>query len=322
MQNSLEIELKDGLNFGTIASIEVIQELWSGYGSLLRVYLSESEHKSVIVKRIASPSNMKHPRGWNSDMSHQRKMRSYQIESYWYTHYNHLCNDQCRTPRLLYSKQLETHSLLVLEDLNAAGFGLRKNNLNSSEIKNTLSWLANFHATFLHHEANGLWPIGTYWQLETRPDEWKSMEDGALKDAAKNIHNRLNQAKYQTLVHGDAKYANFCFSPNGAVAAVDFQYVGKGCGIKDVIYLLSCISGGCSTEHQSMFLAFYFDAFEKALSPINKLDFSAIEKEWRELYSFAWADFQRFLEGWAPNHWKATKSMNQQTKKSLKLLGY
>jgi Ser/Thr protein kinase RdoA (MazF antagonist) len=58
------------------------------------------------------------------------------------------------------------------------------------------------------------------------------------------IDQVLNNCSYQTIVHGDAKLANFCFSKEGAVSAVDFQYVGGGCGMKDVAYFLgSCLTG-------------------------------------------------------------------------------
>ena len=65
------------------------------------------------------------------------------------------------------------------------------------------------------------------------------MQNADLKKAAQGIDKRLQSARFQTLVHGDAKLANFCFSDVGQVAAVDFQYVGKGCGMKDVAYFIS-----------------------------------------------------------------------------------
>ena len=57
-----------------------------------------------------------------------------------------------------------------------------------------------------------LWETGTYWHLETRPDELVKLQDKKLKEFAPLIDSKLSSAKYQTLVHGDAKLANFCFS--------------------------------------------------------------------------------------------------------------
>jgi thiamine kinase-like enzyme len=64
-----------------------------------------------------------------------------------------------------------------------------------------------------------------------------------LKEAAPVIDEKLNTCAYKTFVHGDAKLANFCFAPDGQVAGVDFQYVGGGCGMKDVAYFIgSCLN--------------------------------------------------------------------------------
>jgi len=76
--------------------------------------------------------------------------------------------------------------------------------------------------------------------LATRPDELDALEDCPLKAAAVTIDRRLANSQFQTFVHGDAKLAKFCFGADRRqVAAVDFQYVGGGCGMKDVAYLIS-----------------------------------------------------------------------------------
>jgi thiamine kinase-like enzyme len=316
---SLTQELREVIDFDEITKVETIQQLWSGYGTLIRLYLSGSTEKSIIVKRISPPEKANHPRGWDSDVGHQRKLRSYEVETNWYTDFNGRTTDQCRTPNLIGFKKFPSHSILILEDLNQSGFTLRKNKLTTAEIKRCLAWLAAFHALFMKAQPSGLWDIGTYWQLETRQHELNAMADGQLKDNANAIHQKLLKCQYQTLVHGDAKYANFCFAHDGSVAAVDFQYVGRGCGMKDVAYLLSCIEGGItSVEMEEAFLSHYFSTLRTHLESQNSLvDFKALEYEWRSLYPFAWADFERFLAGWAPGHWKSNRYSKQQVKKVL-----
>lgn len=223
--------------------------------------------------------------------------------------------------------------LLVLEDLDGAGFNLRsasQKRILESNLFSCLRWLANFHATFMGCEPAGLWPIGTYWHLATREEEWQAMEDGDLKRLSSKIDQRLNAAKFQTLVHGDAKLANFCFgrsesnSPGdeAVVAAVDFQYVGGGCGMKDVAYLVSsCLDGSESKAQQNILLDFYFKELENSLAVRHpEIDFSRLETEWRELYDFAWADFCRFLAGWSPGHWKLNEYNDQITESVLEKL--
>ncbi len=286
--------------------IEIIQSLWSGYGKISRYQLFDSSLDTVVVKCISLNQSTGHPRGWNTNVSHNRKVKSYEVETYWYEKWNQLCIDNCRTPKFIGSFSKEQNQWIILEDLNT-NFPLRKHQVNLHEIKVCLKWLANFHLTFLNEKPNGLWEIGTYWHLKTRPDEFEKIGHQELKSKAHLIDELLNQCKYQTIVHGDAKLANFCFSENGEnIAAVDFQYVGGGCGMKDVAYFLgSCLSSSGSEKYQNELLDFYFSELEKAFEfSTLKIDFKELENEWRKLYPVACTDFTRFLLGWMPSHQK------------------
>ena len=287
-----------------------LQELWSGYGQILRLALKGADQPTAVAKWIALPNESSHPRGWDTDRSHQRKVRSYQVESTWYQRYNSACGEACRTPNFLGHDQIGDETCLLLEDLDGNGFPRRCTRLSRPEIVLCLRWLAGFHATFLQEEkaaSEGLWEVGTYWHLATRPDELEALDDDALKEAAPEIDRVLSGARYQTLVHGDAKLANFCFSTDKKrVAALDFQYVGGGCGMKDVAYFLgSCLAEDALAEQEEELLDLYFQALSKALQEQGSLlNSAAVVTEWRALFPFAWTDFHRFLKGWCPTHWK------------------
>ena len=286
---------------------ELLQNLWSGYGSILRVRLKDCASSTVVVKHVRLPNGGEHPRGWNSNLSHERKVKSYKVETAWYRDWSNRCDKSCRIPKLVASDQDGDEVLLVLEDLDGAGYPKRMDSVGPDQIEICLRWLAHFHATFMGETPSGLWKVGTYWHLETRPDEWETLEDLALKNAAASVDRRLNEAQYQTLVHGDAKLANFCFSKEGdQVAAVDFQYVGGGCGMKDVAYFIgSCLDERSCEEQESALLDCYFSALREALaSKQPKIDAEALVSEWHDLYPLAWTDFHRFIKGWSPGHWK------------------
>lgn len=290
-----------------IVETETIQSLWSGYGEIVRCRLEGSSHGSVIVKHVRWPDRHRHPRGWNSSLGHERKVRSYQVETAWYERHAARCGAACRVPRSLAHRTHGDEVFLVLEDLDAAGFGARRRQVTERELGACLRWLACFHATFMGERPEGLWPVGTYWHLATRPEELQALEDRALARAAPAIDRRLNECPFQTFVHGDAKLANFCFSPKGdQVAAVDFQYVGGGCGMKDVAYFISsCLDEDRSEAMEQPLLDLYFEQLEQALRRCAKrIDFPALHSSWRALYPVAWTDFFRFLQGWSPGHWK------------------
>lgn len=304
----------------------VIQSLWSDYGAIYRANLRGDHVRQVIIKHVDLSESRENARGWSGAVSHQRKVRSYEVETNFYCDYSARCSKRSRIPGLIASNELADGRgrVLVLEDLDASGFHVRKRHAGLSEVKACLSWLANFHGTFMGASTDGLWQIGTYWHLATRPEELAAMENLELQQAAAAIDERLNAATYKTLVHGDAKLANFCFTanPEAAVAAVDFQYVGGGCGMKDVAYLISCLDARDTEYNQSTYLDYYFDQLREVVQEQRpKIDANELETEWRELYDFAWADFCRFLNGWSPGHWKLNSVNDRLTRGVLGRLG-
>lgn len=324
MKTALKTFLIDTLEVSDIGQPQLIQSLWSGYGSILRFPVIGGKVNSVVVKNILNDSSNKHPRGWNTNTSHQRKLKSYEIETYWYQHWADQCPEECRVPQCFAIDKVGEETVVVLEDLNDVGYSMRKSHLTLGEAKTCLKWLANFHAYFINESPEGLWKVGTYWHLATRPDEFAVMQEGDLKQQAVQLDEQLNNCKYQTIVHGDAKVANFCFHENGKqVAAVDFQYVGGGCGIKDIIYFLSsCFTENECELYEEELLNTYFSDLKVALNKADKrIDINDLEIEWRDMYAIAWVDFLRFLAGWHPNHHKINAYSTKLMEEVLKRMG-
>lgn len=303
--------------------LQRVQKLWSGYGEIARYSLPAS-NGTCIAKNISLGANTpEHPRGWNTDFSHQRKLASYYNEQRFYSHLSTFCGKACRVPNVKGSGANERAIWLVLEDLDLAGFDHRYSFGNIEIAKQCLRWLAHFHASFIAKDISVVWPIGSYWFLATRPDEWEKMPPSDLKDAAKLIDARLNNAQYQTLLHGDAKLANFCFTLDCAdAAAVDFQYTGRGCGVKDITYFLgSCFNSQQLDMYAKALIDQYFSILTQSLAgSLEPNEIKGLENEWRALIPFAWADFERFLTGWSPSHKKLHGYSQVQTRLALSML--
>jgi len=300
-----------------------VQSLWSGYGSIDRIGLEGADLPSVIVKRV-EPDAGSHPRGWNTKLSHQRKLKSYRVETNWYGRQKEREEPGlARIPECLGAKAEGDKVLLVLEDLDASGFAGRRSSVTQAEWQACVRWLAVFHGEHLGAPSEGLWKSGTYWHLETRPDELDKLDDLPLKQAASAIDTRLKKGQFQTLVHGDAKLANFCFSDEGSeVAAVDFQYIGGGCGMKDLAYFVgSCFRDEEAEKRESEVLNFYFEKLREYLERTeDKVCPDELEADWRPLYRVAWADFHRFMKGWSPGHWKLSDYSERVTREVIELL--
>ncbi len=279
---------------------ELIQNLWAGYGKLIRLTTIEG---SFVVKHIEYPKSVDHKRGWGGSFADKRKRKSYEVELNFYKNHSERIQSVCRIPNLIDFEVRESEMILVLEDLNESGFSLLKENWTFQELKIGLEWLARFHAENVDIVKDDLWDQGTYWHLDTRLEEYESMRDGEHKEKAKEWGYQLKNAEFQTLVHGDAKYANFLWNDNNEIAGVDFQYCGRGVGVKDVIYLLSCDTS--NKEKYKVLNDYYFEVLEEELRlQTSAIDIPSLIKEWRGLLPIAQKDFERFLIGWAPDHWK------------------
>ena len=329
--SSLPLDLLSLCKADKAERVERVQSLWSGYGEIVRYKLTNGIAKHVIVKHVNPPTkNGSHPRGWDTDISQMRKLRSYEVEREWYSSWSRLCDDKRSRVAHCYGMAASGDEVeIALEDLDDAGFSRRCSTLSAEEALLCLRWLAHFHAEFMVDRApkkrekegwpKGLWEVGCYWHLATRPDELENMNDCDLKTYASEIDDILNSCRFQTIVHGDAKVANFCFSPSlDDVAAVDFQYVGGGCGMRDVTYFLgSCLTEEECEEKKDYFLDFYFSELEKGLREREKsvsskgkkgkrepISIEEVKKEWTVMFDVAWADFHRFILGWCSSHWK------------------
>jgi len=244
---------------------------------------------SVVVKQVKPPQ-----KAAGKDNGHDRKVKSYQIEQRFYEQYAPKLDPAvARVPRLLASSNaVPGETLFVLEDLDASGFaGGRGSSLS------VVRWLAGFHKSFLmpanpggrlaETDGGGVWNQGGYWHLATRPDEFASLrKNDPLRINAADWDKQLRGARYQTLLHGDAKTCNFCFSSaaEGSCAAVDFQYTGWGPGIIDLTY-----GFGPSLSSSDPLLDEYFRILDGG---------PELEAEWRALIPVSQSDWQRFLAGW------------------------
>merc|ERR1712039_373344 len=260
----------------------------SGYGKILRVKLSKCEVDSVVVKQVKPPQKKA-----GQDVGHDRKVKSYQVEQLFYEQYAPKLDPAvARVPRLLASSNaVPGETLFVMEDLDASGFTGRG---SSTAV---VRWLAGFHKSFLmpakeggrlaETDGGGVWNQGGYWHLETRPDELAALrKTDRLRINAAEWDRQLRSARYQTLLHGDPKTCNFCFSSDreGGCAAVDFQYTGWGPGIIDLTY-----GFGPSLSASDPLIDEYFRILDGG---------PELEAEWRALIPVSQSDWQRFLAGW------------------------
>ncbi|MGI2258206.1 phosphotransferase [Shewanella sp. GXUN23E] len=301
------------LTTNKIDFVESIQSLWRGYGELFRIRL---DGLPLCVKFIHT--NRSH----DSTFDQQRKALSYQVEINWYRQSSaRIWLNLPRIPECYDVINTDAGVFILMQDLKSTGYRFQSAYNDIEFAKNTIEWLAIFHACFMldtkmtplpglsaplalveaefSHWPCGIWRCGSYWHLATRPEEFHRTQ-GILKHYAALWDNQLNQARFQTIIHGDAKAENFGINHANQVAGVDFQYVGAGCGIRDVSYFLdSILSEQGLQQHASTLVEHYLKVLTAQLRDhFSDEQLAALAGEYRQLFAVSWADFQRFLAGW------------------------
>lgn len=294
----------------TLKSSEQIASLWSGYGHITRrTYTNNSASPpailTTILKQVSAPPKNRY------DESHVRKMISYNIERYFYTHLSQPLNGTSTHIAKLYEC---TSDSIEMEDLSIL-YPMQPHTLNYKQTKVALRSLASFHATFWGAEhplipppspnsmgnlksAAGIWEEGSYWYLRTRTSEYSSLTP-KWKSIARKIDGliRAIPPQFQTVIHGDLKYANIMFSQdNSKCAFYDLQYVGRSPGMRDLSKFFISSVGGLE-RYEEEFLRFYYDELMRGLKSRGLGEDYSFEILMTH-YELCLVDYYRFMLSW------------------------
>lgn len=235
-------EKNDG---GCLEKVQTSQlcRLWAGMGHIYRVSCSvDNISWQFVVKHVTPP-----PRRQQS-FGDRRKAVSYQVEAHFY---QHVAKDLLSSGLTLPTPYEVEYG--PKEDEITIGMSLLEGSYidtgDSEDALGTVRWLAQFHAAYWGNDTInelvarvGLQTVGSYWHLDTRPDEHESLSrrglEGRLKRAARAIDACLKRDPMQCLIHGDPKEANVMKLRDGGIAMYDFQYCGKGTPTRDLAYFL------------------------------------------------------------------------------------
>lgn len=294
--------------------------LWSNYGQIRRITFPPPATPSTIILKFIDP-----PLRTRASESDSRKTLSYRAERYFYTHLSQLLPEDVKAPHnYAVTHPNWAHRTLLLEDLGP-GYPrnpARRTALSMKEVETTLHWLAGFHATFWEsrnlavkatptipppsrssQDAEGVWEMGSYWYLDTRREEFAEIsdEDSFIIPWAEKLQSKLCDPSQpgRTLLHGDLKGANIAFTEDGSSCAVyDFQYIGKGLGVVDLVYFLGTSVGErvmADEGERERLLGVYYEELRRRL---GREEEGYTRKVFRRQLEWAMADWYRFMAGW------------------------
>ena len=207
----------------TLTSCTSIQSLWAGYGHICRLEANlndlgtsetcqtEDRPQSLILKYIQPPANAQKSKSEALDEGHIRKVLSYQVEQYFYTHLAPQLPEDIAVASCIASIDSSVGSpnttAMILSDLRQSFpvAGEKRGSLNEIQVEAAMSWLAGFHGDwwakidivrqeakvlpplqhYKQHQTTilpvegGVWLNGGYTYLATRMKEFADMQEDA-----------------------------------------------------------------------------------------------------------------------------------------------
>jgi hypothetical protein len=348
------------MNTDNIQNVHQLCRLWAGKGSIYKISLQNvmnnandhrrgynktkdaatTTHKTCydfVIKYIHSS-----PPSKTLSIGDRRKADSYIVEANFYRNLAtslreepyHLALPQPYLVEIDGSKKKKGDIIICMSYLDGQDW---YSSITSNAMYLALDWLATFHASHWDskHGADhldrlvtdvGLQRMGSYWHLDTRPDEHSSMMqrgwEGRLKRAARAIDDCLRRDPMQCLIHGDPKAANIMLlkqssssrsDPAATVTAAgntapsspraafyDFQYCGKGSPTRDLAYFL-CTS--CDEQDEADLVGYYHRRMvehlhQKQKSSSDSVVFIPTLEHLNDSMLIAYADLCRFMAGW------------------------
>ena len=136
---------KQGLS---VVSISLLQSLWAGYGQICRINAVDASEKarSLVLKLITPPPTRA------GDEGHTRKILSYQVEQYFYSHLAlqlpaSIPVAECLASINQHHPDGTSTTAMILNDLKQSFpvAGEKRGALTNIQVGAALDWLAGFH---------------------------------------------------------------------------------------------------------------------------------------------------------------------------------
>lgn len=287
----------------------VLGHLWAGYGQIVAVQATNGSNQScsLIIKQCIPPQTCS-----NLSEDHLRKLESYRVESCFYTHISSRmrgCGVLVPELKGVFEEE-QGMTVVTMGDLGDHGryYTKKGNQLDLKEGRALLSWLARFHAVYWKAAAapQGIWEEGSFWQLGTRRGELDQLdqawvERGLDQRTAEIIHDTIRKTRFRTVIHGDAKSANFFFFDGDdtgplQIGGYDFQYCGMATPLRDVAYFLCCsMKQHHVSKYEDELLLHYYTELCAVLCAEDAEEYSL--QELRTMYDLCVVDLARFMAG-------------------------